>query len=94
MIEDTELVIREELRSIETMLLAKNAAYGDSALEPIRIFSQADPIEQLRVRIDDKLSRVVRGKEAGEDVIFDLIGYFVLLRIAMKRQAMQQRDGH
>lgn len=39
------------------MLLAKNAAYGNSALEPVRIFSKADPTEQIRVRIDDKLSR-------------------------------------
>jgi hypothetical protein len=43
------------------MLLEKNAKYGNSALEPIRCFSRADPVEQIRVRLDDKLSRLMRG---------------------------------
>jgi len=33
-------------------LLEKNDQYGDSALEPNRIFSQADTVEQIKVRID------------------------------------------
>lgn len=70
------------LAEIGDMLKAKNAAYGNSALDPIRIFSRADTIEQLHVRIDDKLSRVKRGSAAGEDVVRDLVGYFVLLIIA------------
>lgn len=65
------------------MLLAKNAAYGDSALSPLRVFSSADTAEQLRVRIDDKLSRLARGSEfAGDDTVLDLIGYLILLRVA------------
>jgi len=75
-------MIREECREIERLLLAKNAAYGNSALQPVRIFSKADPIEQIRVRLDDKLSRLMRGHAAGEDVTLDLIGYLVLLRVA------------
>lgn len=67
---------------IEALLLEKNEAYGDSALNPVRVFSKADAVEQLRVRIDDKLSRLMRGHPAGEDVILDLIGYLVLLLIA------------
>jgi hypothetical protein len=66
----------------KAMLLEKNRAYGNSALDPVRIFSKADPVEQLLVRIDDKLSRIVRGDAAGEDVLDDLIGYFVLLKVA------------
>lgn len=31
--------------------------------------------------ICDKLSRIARGKAMGEDVISDLIGYLVLLKI-------------
>lgn len=74
------------MRSIEDMLIAKNRAYGDSALEPVRIFSKTDTIEQLYVRIDDKLSRVQRGHEyPGDDTIFDLVGYLVLLLIAKER---------
>lgn len=71
---------------LATFLLAKNAAYGDSALAPVRVFSRADPVEQLRVRLDDKLSRLARGHEHGaDDTVLDLLGYLVLLRIAQRR---------
>jgi len=75
-------MIRIECQEVQRILLEKNAAYGNSALEPIRIFSRADATEQIRVRLDDKLSRLARGHAAGEDVILDLIGYLILLRIA------------
>lgn len=79
--------IDRECSALADMLKSKNAAYGNSALDPIRIFSQADAVEQIRVRIDDKLSRLKRGSAAGEDVIIDLLGYLVLLRIATRQQA-------
>ena len=68
-----EAQIRAECQAISDLLVEKNQAYGDSALSP--------------VRIDDKLSRLARGSAAGEDVILDLIGYLVLLRIAQKESA-------
>ncbi len=77
--------IAAECKAVCEMLLEKNRSYGDSALSPIRVFSKASPIEQLLVRIDDKLSRLARGSSAGEDVERDLIGYLILLRIARKR---------
>ena len=80
----TRQAIRDTCNEIATLLLEKNAAYGNSALEPVRIFSKASATEQLLVRLDDKLSRLARGSAAGEDVILDLIGYLVLLRIATK----------
>ena len=72
----------EEIRSL---LLKKNEAYGDSALNPVRIFSKSDTLEQLNVRIDDKLSRLSRGDQAGEDVILDLLGYLLIYRIQQNR---------
>jgi len=80
--ERTKAAIVAECDGIRDMLLAKQEAYGCSATDPVRIFSRADPLEQLRVRIDDKLSRLARGSAAGEDVELDLIGYLVLLRVA------------
>lgn len=74
---------------IKELLLYKNQKYGNSALEPIRVFSKANEIEQLLVRIDDKLNRIQQGTgliEEDEDVVIDLIGYLVLLKIAMKRK--------
>lgn len=75
--------IWETCHEIAHMLVKKNIAYGNSALDPIRIFSKADAREQLHVRIDDKLSRIMRGTEyIGDNDIDDLIGYLVLLKIA------------
>ena len=71
-----------------TMLLEKNVKYGNSALEPVRVFSKASTTEQLLVRIDDKLSRIkTTGLEApDEDTLNDLIGYLILLKIATKKK--------
>lgn len=67
---------------IKNLLLKKNQAYGNSALEPLRIFSQAGADEQLKVRIDDKISRIKnQGDHDDEDAISDLIGYLVLYKV-------------
>lgn len=77
--------IRGECNDHADFLVDKNRKYGNSALEPVRIFSQSDVLEQLRVRIDDKLSRIQSAQlDDDEDVINDLIGYFILYRIAKK----------
>jgi hypothetical protein len=74
------------------MLLQKNKAYGNSALEPLRIFSKADAAEQIKVRMDDKMSRLMRGEAAGEDALADFVGYWVLLQV-LKRRA-KTGNGH
>ena len=74
--------VHDVLANIEEMLVEKNRAYGDSALNPIRVFSKADSEEQILVSIDDKLSRLARGDAAGEDVVRDLVGYLVLLLLS------------
>ena len=69
------------------MLLEKNAKYGNSALNPKRIFSQQGSTEQILVRIDDKLSRIATTKALGgpdEDTLNDLIGYLILLKVAAR----------
>lgn len=68
---------------IAHMLIEKNISYGNSALEPARIFSTADSTEQLKVRIDDKLNRVKNNQGfAGDNDIDDLIGYLMLFKIS------------
>ncbi len=77
-------IIRECL-DIAEMLIKKNISYGDSALSPIRIFSQADNQEQIKIRIDDKINRIKNGSGfAGDNDIDDMIGYLILLKIAKK----------
>jgi hypothetical protein len=72
------------LDSIEKMLIDKNRKYGNSALEPLGVFSQLSAKEGLLIRIDDKLKRIKNGslEKDDEDVINDLIGYLVLLKIS------------
>jgi hypothetical protein len=75
--------IKRVCDELSEMLISKNKAYGNSALDPVRVFSKANNIEQLKVRIDDKLSRFARGNEyPGDNDIDDLLGYLVLLKIA------------
>lgn len=81
---ETQKAIATECDALKELLLSKNKAYGSSFSDPVRIFSKASVEEQILVRIDDKLSRLVRGENAGEDVVQDLIGYLVLLRVARK----------
>ena len=83
----TKTAIVHICEDIKTMLLAKNEKYGDSALNPKRIFSQSSSTEQIMVRIDDKLSRIATMKLLGgpdEDTLSDLIGYLVLLKVAAR----------
>lgn len=78
-----QIRIEETCDKIKNLLLEKNRAYGDSALSPVRIFSNASAEEQLLVRLDDKISRLARGKEfPGDDTLMDLAGYLVLLMVA------------
>ena len=78
-------VLDEVLAEIRELLLSKNASYGNSALQPIGIFARGNPIEQIDVRIDDKLNRIKNGHEFhGEDTIKDLIGYLILRLVVTK----------
>lgn len=76
------------LSEITEMLIAKNQKYGNSAIEPLGIFSNLSPEEGLKVRIDDKLKRIKNGSldKDDEDVINDLIGYLVILKILQKEE--------
>lgn len=84
-ITESQRLISEECEAIQKMLLEKNHRYGDSALNPKRIFSKASAEEQILVRLDDKISRLASGVLGeDEDVLLDLVGYIVLLRVARK----------
>jgi hypothetical protein len=75
--------VGQALDEIRELLIAKNLKYGNSALEPLGVFSQLSAKEGLLVRIDDKLKRIKNGslEKDDEDVVNDLIGYLVLLKI-------------
>jgi len=75
------------------LLIEKNQSYGDSALEPANVFANGNAVENLCARIDDKLMRIkTQGfRGYGEDNVKDLIGYLILLKIALEDE---KQDPH
>ena len=84
---ETELKISVVCDDIKELLIHKNRKYGNSALKPNRILVNVLLQNNLLVRIDDKLNRIMKGAgllATDEDVVNDLIGYLVLLKISME----------
>lgn len=83
----TQDLIARECDSLKALLLEKNRKYGDSAVNPVRMFSKASASEQILVRLDDKLNRFInRQDDEDEDVILDMLGYLILYRVANVKQ--------
>ena len=71
---------------IITLLLKKNISYGNSAIDPLRLFSNASVEEQIMVRLDDKLSRLKNNQTyPGDNDVDDLIGYLILLKVVRRK---------
>lgn len=84
--QEFENKVRNICNGIAEMLIEKNKSYGNSALEPINCFYKGDAGTSIKVRIDDKLSRIMRGNEfQGDDTVLDLLGYLVLLLISQEK---------
>jgi hypothetical protein len=83
---------RAVLTGVADMLDSKNQQYGNSASEPMRVFSRASAEEGILVRIDDKLSRIARGRNDHEDTVRDLIGYLALLVALREERTAKDED--
>tara|TARA_Y100000593_G_scaffold93347_1_gene187914 strand:+ start:2811 stop:3218 length:408 start_codon:yes stop_codon:yes gene_type:complete len=83
--EDLILKVTDEMKEL---LISKNRAYGDSATNPSKVFSKGSPIESLCARIDDKLMRIQNKgiNDKTEDTVSDLIGYLILLKVAIIKE--------
>ena len=77
--------LEEAANSIIELLKTKNRAYGNTALNPVNIFSKLNATEAIRSRIDDKLSRIANKgiNDQTEDTVDDLIGYLLLLKMSL-----------
>jgi len=84
------LTTKEKIKAVGNevinLLIEKNESYGDSALQPAGIFARGNAVDNLASRIDDKLMRIkTQGFQGyGEDNIKDLIGYLILLKVALE----------
>ena len=82
---NTQEKIKEVLDSIKDLLLYKNQKYGDSAINPKKIFYKGDSTNSILIRLDDKLGRIISNTEDKPRVndVADIIGYCTLLLVIM-----------
>ncbi len=84
----TNQQIEEFFKNMNIFLQEKNTKYGDSALNPLGIFTKhlltesEQSIQTILVRIDDKLNRIKNSSILRKNDIIDLQGYLALLSIA------------
>jgi hypothetical protein len=81
--------IKLKCRQLEDLLVRKNDAYGDSALDPLGVFSSASASSGIKIRLDDKLKRIANAGlvEDTEDTLVDIAGYIILLIIAKENES-------
>lgn len=84
----TEEHIEDICSEICEMLCEKNRSYGDSAVNPQRVFASPSisAVELINIRLDDKINRLKQGNgnHFREDVEADIMGYLILKRVALR----------
>ena len=92
---NTQELIATVAKNLGELVVEKNKRYGDSALNPLKIFSkhtrtlpptltaevlnEIQSFNQILTRLDDKLKRVQNGEELLKNDVADIMGYLVLL---------------
>lgn len=66
---------------MKALLQTKNIKYGNSAIQPLKIFNKKEAAENILARLDDKLARIKNSDEIRPNDCYDLIGYIILLAI-------------
>ena len=81
----TQQKIHEIMGAMKDLLLYKNQMYGDSAINPEKIFYKGDSTSSILVRLNDKIGRVKANPDDKPRIndICDIIGYCTLLLISM-----------
>ena len=82
---DTQMKLVDVLDGMKNLLLYKNKKYGDSAINPKKIFYKGDSTNSILIRLDDKIGRVMSNPDDKPRVndVADIIGYCTLLLISM-----------
>jgi len=78
-INETQQKIIESCDALKRFLLEKNKRYGNSAMEPIHVFSKLSPEEGMKLRMDDKVKRIKNSPELRKNDVIDLAGYLILI---------------
>ena len=83
-INDSQKDIIDTCESLKKFLLEKNKRYGNSALEPINVFSKLSSEEGIKLRMDDKVKRIKNSTELRKNDVVDLTGYLILMCVHKK----------
>ena len=68
--------------NFKEFLLEKNKRYGDSALNPIQVFSEESAEDPISTRLAAKPRRIKNSDELRKNDVCDLFGYTALLMIS------------
>lgn len=97
---ESERRIRALMQAMADKLAQKNRGYGNSVFSPPILDPKIDPVTAIKVRLSDKFARLnqlLNGvlDEVGESIIDtadDIIGYSVLLRMAVENRIINMMD--
>lgn len=78
---DVQNKISDLCDALRIFLLEKNKRYGNSALEMLEEIKYT-PTDGIKIRLTDKLKRVINSEEIRPNDITDIVGYIILLLIA------------
>ena len=71
--------IEAVLEGLTKLLSYKNSKYGNSAIDPPKVFSKLNSEEGIKIRLDDKIKRIQTSGELRKNDVVDLMGYLTLL---------------
>jgi hypothetical protein len=75
--------IQQAAESMCRLLIEKNRRYGNAALNPKNVFSRLPAGEAIKIRLDDKLARIMANPgEPRKNDFSDLIGYLLLFCVS------------
>ena len=74
---------------LNILLQEKNARYGNSALEPLEGIKYT-PEDGIKIRLADKVKRIINSNELRKNDLADCLGYLVLL--CVDKDWIQFRD--
>ena len=73
--------IKQVTESLNELLQEKNRRYGNSALEPLEGIKYTAE-DGIKIRLADKLKRIINSNELRMNDLADIMGYAVLLCVS------------
>jgi len=78
---NTQEKINSVTESLKHLLIEKNGRYGNSALEPLEGIKYTVE-DGIKIRLSDKVKRIINSEELRKNDLADILGYLVLLCIS------------